>query len=333
MKITLRDVAERLGISVSTVSMAMRDNPLVAEETRRRVRAALDEMGYVYNRAGAQLRTRQSLSIGVAINDLMNPFFAEVIAAVEDRLAAAGRMVFLANTSESPERQQMFLRALAEHNADGLIVCPVAGSSVEDFRRFAASRPVVLVSRTLAGLTCDHIVNDDEMGGMLAARHLLDLGHRRIAWIGGGTRTSTFQRRWAGFTATLERAGVAPPVRIAARATREAGAAAASSLVEIDPPPTAAVCFGDLLALGLLAGLRRSGGPRVPEDLSVIGFDGIGEGEMADPVLTTVSIDRETIGKTAAAFLLERLADKGRPIQSSVVVPTLRPGATTGPCR
>lgn len=332
MKITLRDVAERLGISVSTVSMAMRDNPLVAEATRRRVQAALDEMGYVYNRAGAQLRTRQSLSVGVAINNLMNPFFAEVIAAVEDRLAAAGRMVFLANTAESPDRQRLFLRALAEHNADGLIVCPVEGSSVDDFKAFADSRPLVLVSRTLDGLDCDHAVNDDFMGGALAARHLRHLGHQRIVWVGGGEGTSTFQRRWAGFCETLSRDGIAPPMRIAAGATREAGYEAAGTVVAISPRPTAVFCFGDLLALGLLAGLRHHGGPCVPDEISVMGFDGIGEGAMAEPALTSISIDRVSIGTTAAAFLLDRLANPSHARQVRTFPPTLRFGATTGRC-
>jgi LacI family transcriptional regulator len=330
VNVTLRDVAERLGVSVSTVSMAMRGNPLVAEDTRARVRVALDEMGYVYNRAGAQLRTRQSLTVGVAINNLMNPFFAEVIAAVEDRLAASGRMVFLANTAESPERQQLFLKALAEHNADGLIVCPAEGSTSADFEAFAASHPLVLVSRTLEGFESDHVINDDIAGGRMAAHHLLALGHRRFAWVGGGAGTSTFQRRWSGFLSVLTEAGLEePPARLACLATREAGAEAAAAILALQTRPTAVVCFGDLVALGMIAGLRRRG-LQVPMDVSVMGFDGIGEGALTEPTLTTVSIDRQVIGATAAEFLLARLADPSIPLQARVAPPTLNIGGTTG---
>ena len=216
---TLRHIAEQLGVSTATVSLAMRDNERISQGTRDRVKAALAEHGYVYARSAASLRTSKTHTVGVILNNVSDPFFSALLASLEDALAKTGRTVFLCNTNESRERQSDFIRTMAEYNADGIIVSPAIGSTLEDFSpQHVPVPPLVFVSRAMFGLPFDHVVNDDHESGRLATERLLTLGHRRIAMVGGDPSTSPFVERLRGHRTALEQArvaynvsGIAPP--------------------------------------------------------------------------------------------------------------------------
>ena len=207
---TLRHIAEQLGVSTATVSLAMRDNERISQSTRDRVKAALAEHGYIYARSAASLRTSKTHTVGVILNNVSDPFFSALLASLEEALAESGQTVFLCNTNESCERQADFIRTMAEYNADGIIVSPAIGSSVEDFSpQHVPVPPLVFVSRTMFDSDFDFVINDDYEAGRLATERLLTLGHRRIAVVGGDPRASPFGERMRGHRAALERAHVA----------------------------------------------------------------------------------------------------------------------------
>ena len=206
---TLRTIADKLGVSTATVSLAMRDSRKISTGMRERVKAALVEEGYVYQRSAAGLRTSRTDTVGVIVNNVSDPFFSTLLASLEHALAATGRTVFLCNTGESVERQTDFIRKMSEYNADGVIMSPAVGSTAEDILALRqVMPPLVFVSRTFFDLPFDHVVNDDYEASVLAVNRLLSLGHRRIAFVGGDPSASPWGERIRGIRAALEHASV-----------------------------------------------------------------------------------------------------------------------------
>lgn len=202
--ITLSDIAKVLGVSKSTVSLAINNDPRVAEKTRRKVINKIDELGYVYNRSAAGLTTGRTNTIGIAVHDLPNPYFAEVCSAIESVLGSNDRLSFLCNTGESIERQKKFIEGLIEHGADGLILCPAINTDFDSLKLIFDRRlPTVLIVRDIEGAPLDFIGNDDPLAAKLATEHLINLGHVRIAMIGGGYQTSSARDRRSGFYSTM----------------------------------------------------------------------------------------------------------------------------------
>ena len=199
---TLRTIADKLGVSTATVSLAMRDSKKISTGMRSRVKAALVEEGYVYQRSAAGLRTSRTDTVGVIVNNISDPFIGTLFASLEVALAKTGRTVFLCNTDESVARQTDFIRRMSEYNADGIIVCPAIRSTSRDFHpKRGAIPPLVFVSRTMLDLDFDHVVNDDYEATVLSMNHLLSMGHRRIAFVGGDPSVSGFQERLRGYRA------------------------------------------------------------------------------------------------------------------------------------
>ena len=196
---TLRFIADRLGVSTATVSLAMRDNKRISEPVRNRVRAALAESGYVYSRSAASLRTSKSHTVGVLLNNVSDPFFSALLASLEAALGEAGRTNFLCNTNESVDRQTDFIRKMSEYNADGIIVTPAIGSRLEHVSSKRTSQPpLVFVSRTFRDSDFDYVINDDYEAGRLATHRLPEPGHRRIALAGGDSSVDIFGLRSRG---------------------------------------------------------------------------------------------------------------------------------------
>ena len=312
---TLRTIADKLGVSTATVSLAMRDSNKISTGMRRRVKAALVEEGYVYQRSAAGLRTSRTDTVGVVVNNVCDPFFSTLLASLEDALAKSGRTAFLCNTNESVARQTDFIRKMSEYNADGIIVSPAIGSTAEDFRPTGSLMPpLVFISRTMSDLGFDHVVNDDYAATVLPMNHLLGMGHRRIAFVGGDSSLSGFQERLRGYRTALERASidfddalVRPSVP-----TRRSGFQAARWIAELEPGPTAAIGYNDAVALGLSAGLQREG--LVPgRNFALVGHEDIEEASLANPPLTVTTVSREEMGSKAASALLERIAQPDAP--------------------
>jgi len=328
---TVKEIALLAGVSRATVSLVLRDSSLVAQSTRERVRKAIEELGYVYDRAAANLRTRSTKTIGLVVCEITNPFYAEMTAGIDDALDQAGWVAFLANTAESPVRQDRFIARMREQRVDGLLLSPAEGSDPELASRIrGAGLPVVEVLRRLDGEPGDYVGTDFTTGMTLAAEHLIKLGHTQIAYVGAKRQMSPGRDRLAGYVDTLKRHGLPFGQIVHCRPTREEGAHAVDRLLEGKPTdPTAILCYNDVCAFGVMLGLADRG--LVPgEDVAVVGFDNIAEAGLYRPTLSTVEIGARRIGEEAARLLLRRIAAPQASFESIVLPPRLIVRASCG---
>jgi len=306
--VTVTDIAEAIGVSRATVSLVLRGSPLVNVDTRAKVEAELRRQRYVYNRGAANLRRRTSSSVALVINDLSNPFFAEFASGVDEALGGKGFVTLLGSTGESPERQQAVLTTLMEHMPAGLILSPAEGSDAGQLRQVLGHANVLLFNRELPGADWDFLTLDNQQGAYLATRHLIEQGHRRIAFYGGHAVSSSCHQRRTGYAQALVEAGmpVQPAWLIETSPSRLDAAARTGELFALDAVPTAAVCYNDSVALGLMLGLA-SRGVQPGRDFAVTGFDDISEASVASPPLTTLTVNPRERGRQAAELLLLRL--------------------------
>ncbi|QEN89923.1 LacI family DNA-binding transcriptional regulator [Labrys sp. KNU-23] len=303
---TIVDIARAAGVSKSTVSLVLKDSPLVKSATRDRVIRAIDQLGYVYNRSAASLRTARSSFVGMVISDLMNPFFTELAVGIEDGLHNMGFVPILANTNEDVERQTRVLQSLREHGVAGIIMSPARGTDVWSLAEtLPRSLPMVLTMRRVEGSTLPYIGPDNRTGAREAVSHLINLGHRSVAFLGGFGSMTTQKERISGYRDALISAGL--PLRdeliFEAMPTRAGGAEAITAALASAHKPTAAFCYNDIVAMGATRALGLRG-VRVGIDFAVIGFDDIVEAEHNAPPLTTVNADTRIMGTRAARSLL-----------------------------
>ncbi|MFT2111691.1 LacI family DNA-binding transcriptional regulator [Marinomonas sp. 2405UD68-3] len=318
--LTLKDIAQDLGVSTATVSLSINNSPLVAEKTRLLVQAKIKEVGYVYNRRAASLITGKSGMVGLAIHDFTNPYFTEVCASAEKMLAQEGRMSLLCNSYESLGQQERFINALIEHNSDGLLLCPVVGTSLEQLQPLITrGLPTVLVTRDVDGSNMDFVGNDERYSLHLATRHLINLGHKRIAFIGGHIDAKAAKERRLGYTDALRLNGLVVDEGLMFDCENNSDAAerVLPQVLNVDSPPTAIVGFSDLIALGAISGLI-SMGLEPGKDVAVIGCDNISESRRHYSQLTTVNVQKSKIGEMAASFLFQRLLDPSMPPRRTI---------------
>ena len=323
--ITLSDIAGELGVSKATVSLAINGSPLVATKTREKILNKIEELGYVYNRGAAGLSTGQTRIIGLAVHDITNPYFSEVCAAIESVLSQNDRMSFLCNTNESLERQRGFVTTLVEHSADGMILCPAAGTDLASLQPLIRRGiPTVLLTRDIEGGEFDYVGNDDTLSLKLSTEHLIRLGHRRIAMLGGGQQTSTSHKRRAGYFRAMEENGISvdPALVIDCDTNPKAAEEAIPHILARSDRPSAIACYTDQVALGAISGLYRMG-LKPGKDIAVVGCDDIPEARRAYVQLTTARIQKWVIGQTAANLLIKRISDPDLPLQRVILAPEL----------
>jgi LacI family transcriptional regulator len=314
--VTVTDIADAVGVSRATVSLVLRGSPLVHADTRARVEAELTRQRYVYNRGAANLRRRTSTCVALVINDLANPFFAEFAAGVDEALGEKGYVTLLGSTGESPERQQAILGSLMEHTPAGVILSPAEGSDAAQLRKVLGARAnLLLFNRELSGADDWGFLGlDNQRGAQLATEHLIALGHRRIAFYGGHADSSSCRQRRAGHAKAMTQAGlpVDPAWLVESAPNRMDAVARLGELFGAQPPPTAAVCYNDMVALGLMLGLLARG-IRPGQDFAVTGFDDIAEAAMSVPPLTTLAVHPRACGRQAAQLVLEQLSEDAPP--------------------
>jgi LacI family transcriptional regulator len=300
------DIARAAGVSKSTVSLVLQGSGLVKADTRARVEATIERLGYVYNRGAANLRASSSSFVGMVISDLTNPFFAELAAGIESALYALGFVPILANTNEDVERQARVLRSLREHNVAGIIMSPARGADAWMLaNQLPATMPTIITMRRIIGSPFPYIGPDNRAGSREAVAHLLRLGHRRIAYLGGDEKITTQQERAAGWQDALAAAGVVydPDLVFPAPPTRAGGREAIERALASPKPPTAVFCYNDIVAMGAARAIAMRG--LTPgRDIAVVGFDDIAEAEHNAPPLTTVSADTREMGARCADSLL-----------------------------
>lgn len=308
--VTVIDIARAAGVSKSTVSLVLQGSSLVHEDTRAKVNAAIRELGYVYNRGAANLRQARSKIIGVVVNDLTNSFFAELAVGIDTIVQSSGFVQFLANSGEKADRQREVIASMREHGIAGLILSPARGTQASDLKPLVDSGlPVVLVVRNIPGAKVSSLLSDNYAGARAAVRHLVELGHRRIAFLGGFDDTHVYFERVLGYRDGLKEAGIAAveDFIIGSAPSRAGGLAALGRLLSLRrAQPTAALCFNDAVAFGVCDALRdRRLEPGA--DFAVVGFDDVIEAGSAVPALTTVSVDPQGMGQKAAQLLLKQI--------------------------
>lgn len=321
----MKDVAREAGVSTGTVSMVLNDSPRIAAATHDHVREVIRTLGYVYDRSAGNLRNRKSRIVGVSICDLVNPYYADVLAGIQETVDKLGRVPVLGNCAESVTRQLRFLETLREYNVEGLIVTPVIGTPKVDLQRVVDwNLPVVQVTRLVTGVDTDYVGVNNRMGAQLAVAHLAALGHKNIAYIGHTRRTTTGRDRLAGFSAGLKAAKLVAPEEhfVEANVTREGGVHAVVELFGRQPRPTALVCFNDVIAFGAMLGLRQLG-LEPGRDCAVVGIDNVTEAALWKPALTSVAVDADRIGQEAGRLLIRRLESPSLPTERVVLEPRL----------
>jgi len=326
---TIIDVAARAGVSKSLVSLVLRGSNSVSDERRRLVLEAAAELGYRPNAVARSLVRRRTNLFGIVLSDLHNPFFAEVIDGVQEAAGNEGYRTIISTIDRRALAEQRALDTLLELRVDGLILAsPMFGVQSID----AASRelPMVLVARKSDVPHVDSVTNDDPTGARLVVDHLVALGHRRIAHIDGGRGAGAAERR-EGYEHAMRERGLGDVVRVVPGSyTEEGGYHGVESLLAAGPLPTAIFVANDLAALGAL-GILAERGIRVPQDVSIVGYDNTALAAVRHINLTTVDQPRPDMGRKAVELLLERLASRRETARSVLVPPTLVVRGTTAP--
>lgn len=303
----IREVAREARVSIGTVSNVLNHPDRVLKETRLRVEKAMKDLGFVRSRAAGQLRSRRSALVGVIVPDVGNPYWATVIRGIETVLDDAGLALIVGSTHQNPARQTRLLRDFESQGVDGLIVAPINGKS--EWASFTNRRfGVVSLERRTRESSTSWVSLNNVAGARLAVTHLLERGHRRIAFVNGPLRVSWCAERHRGVREGLEGFGLDPDDALVELTVEDLtvveGSEVAERLMLIDPKVSAVMCANDLLALGVNLGLRRSG-LSIPRDIALVGYDDVDFAAALAPPLTTVRQPAFDVGRAAATLLLK----------------------------
>jgi LacI family transcriptional regulator len=322
-RVTLLDIAADADVSRSTVSLVIRNVPSVAETTRKRVLRSIKKLGYVYHRGAASLRRQHSHAVGLIVSDITNSFFAEIIVAIEERLAEAGFVTILGNASEDHSKEERLLRTMREFPADGILICPTLhGETLNRIANSGEVLPVVAIARRVPGF--DYVGIDNAQGAILAIEHLYRIGHRRIAFLGAHPNLLTVDDRLKGYQQAFSQMQLKfdPLLVLSTDLNRRGGFDGVQKLMKAKNPPSAVLCFNDVVALGAMEGIQRLG--RKPgADVGIVGFNNIPESAQCVPGLTTIDNSPHQLGESAAELLLKRIEQRAAPIRTLVLQPQL----------
>lgn len=330
---TMEDVAERAGVSRALVSLVMRNSPKVSDHRRRAVLEAAKDLGYQPHIMARSLASRTSNIVGVMVSDLRNAFFADVVEGMDSAAQESGLELILNTGRRSAARERTALESLLAFRPGGIILLsPILPAGA--IRDAAQQAPLVLVSRSSSIAGVDTVNDDGEVGAGLAVDHLASLGHRRIVHLDGGTAFSAAPRR-KGYRAAMERHGLEPMV-VPSEHTDSAGLAAVQKLLNLfsrNNFPTALVCGNDFNAVGAMSALEEAG-LRVPDDVSIIGYDNTSLAALRHVSLTTIDQPRVQMGRLAVEALVERLrADRTDPVRRRLQPSLVVRSTTSAPTR
>ncbi|ROP49134.1 MULTISPECIES: LacI family DNA-binding transcriptional regulator [unclassified Rathayibacter] len=311
MAVTIRDIARECGVAASTVSRALADDRSIGRATKARVAEAAERLGYRVNRSAQGLITGRTRNLGLIVPDLRNPFFADVAKGVQTRARERGFAVFVSDADESPSLERTAIDDLSPQ-VDGLLICSPRMSD-EGLQALGIADRAVLLHRRAEGFAS--VVADIADGMRQAITHLHALGHSRIAYLGGPTASWSGRERGRGMRSAAQDLGI--ELRELGPVSPDFGGGLAGADAVLASGVSAVIAFNDLVAVGLLSRFAARG-VRVPEDVSVVGFDDILVSAVATPALTTVSVPRMRAGEAAVEMHLERAG--GRDEASSVAV-------------
>lgn len=328
--VSIRDVAQRAGVSVGTVSNVLNGSPRVAPDTVERVRAAIAALGYVRNDAARQLRAGRSTTVGLVVLDVRNPFFTDVARGAEDEAAKSGLSIILGNSSEDTERESGYLDLFEEQRVHGVLISPFGDIEARLVELRRRGTPVVLVDRESRDAALSSVSVDDIAGGRLAAAHLLATGRRHLVFAGGPLEIRQVADRLAGARAAVgEVPGATLEVLETPALTVLDGRTLGQQILARSDRPDGIFAANDLVAVGLLQALVMAGDARVPDDIALVGFDDIDFAAAAVVPLTSVRQPRHEIGATALRILREEAAEPDLPPRRIVFQPELVARAST----
>lgn len=321
MSVSIKDIARRAGVSHSTVSRALTDSPLVNAQTKVYIQQLAQEMGYTPSAVARAMLTRHTGTVGVVVTSIADPFVAEVVRGIEETALDCGYNILLCNSDDDPGREIAAVRALRVKWVDAVIVTASrVGSFYAELTEIHV--PVVLINNQQPGEYSFSVRNDDFIGGRLVGEYLLGLGHRRIAYISGREMATSSQLRLEGCQSVLHEARVEIPPQwiISGDGRPTGGERAVGPLFEQTPHPTAIFCYNDQTAMGALRALKARG-LRVPQDMSVAGYDDIAAASYLDPPLTTVAQAKYELGQQAFEMVLALI--RGEQVQDVLLKPEL----------
>jgi len=330
---SIKDVANHASVAVGTVSNVLNYPDRVSQRTKDRVLKAIDELGFVRNDAARQLRAGHSRTIGLIVLDVGNPFFTSVVRAAEDAAALLGSAVLLGDSGHDAAREANYIDLFQEQRVQGLLISPVGDVTERLDLLRERGVPTVLVDRLADEAKFSSVAVDDDAGGYLAARHLLDTGRRRLAFVGGPTSIRQVADRAQGAQrAVKEEPEATLEVLESEGQTVLAGRSVGDSLVERgrDGLPDGIFCANDLLALGVMQSLTMTHTFRIPQDVALIGYDDIDFAVSAVVPLSSIRQPTEALGRTAIELLSEEVESQSPTHRSVIFTPELVVRQSTG---
>jgi LacI family transcriptional regulator len=322
--VTIRDVAAIAQVSTSTVSHVINDTRYVSPATRERVLSAMATLNYSPNRLARSLRNSRTLTLGVLLPNSANPFFAELLLGVEAACFDFGYNIIMGNANDNPERELSYLEVLLSRKVDGILLVST-GAFKESIALLASHDvPVVVVDRATNLPSVDEIFTENKQGGMIAINYLLNLGHIRIGCITGPSFLTPSAERVAGYYEAMKAAGISVDSRwvVIGDFQHETGYSGCRQLLRLPEPPTAIFACNDLMAVGALCAVHEAG-LRVPDDISVIGYDDVPLASYTVPRLTTIAQPARQLGRLAVERLVARLQNQEMPVLREKLAVTL----------
>lgn len=317
---TIKEVAAHAGVGIKTVSRVLNDEPNVRPETRQRVLAAVDALGYRRNAIASSIRRRdqRTSSIGLIVEDLINPFASAITRVIQDYSAERGHLVLVGSSDGDPERERELVGEFCSRRVDGLIVMPSgADQSYLEAERTLGTQ-IVFADRPGRRIKADAVVSENAGGVAGAVRHLAQRGHTRVAYLGDRQSVYTAAQRLSGFRSEMDGLGDGADRRYVRTGLREREQAysAALDVLDAEPAPTALVCGNNLTAIGAIHAMQDLG---VRDRVAFIAFDDLELADLLQPALTVVAQDSNAIGLEAARLLFKRLEDPGAPVRRATV--------------
>jgi len=309
MPVTIKDIAKQVNVSHSTVSRALRGSPLIAKSTAKRIRQTAAEIGYLPSVPARSLKTKRSQALGVIVSNIDDPYFSEILQGIEDVAQGSGYSLFMAASRRDPGREQAIVQVMREHRVDGVIICSTSFSPEQSQQFHKYSIPIVVINNQAAEDYRYSIYHDDVDGSSQVTRHLIELGHQKIAYLGNSLSGRTTMDRLTGFQKEINAAGLSIPAAYIHQVPGggpEEGLIGLDHFLDLSERPTALVCFNDMMAIGILKGLQQAG-IQVPQEWSVTGFDNIIFSAYTNPPLTTFDQPKHFIGAEAARLMLNLL--------------------------
>ena len=328
---TAKDVAKYAGVSIATVSRVVNQQASVSPDVRAKVRHAIEALGYQPSRTAQRLRAKRGHVIGVVISDIQNPFFTAVVRGIEDVAYQHGYSLILCNSDEDSDKEHLYLDVMRAEAVAGVILATTIEDNVAARQLISDGIPLIAIDRQLNDPDIDSVLVDSVQGTVEAMSHLIELGHRRIGFIGGPVTITTMRERRDGYVLAHQQHGlpVSPELIKLVSPKQAGGYASAQELLDLHPPITALFAGNNLIALGALSAIHERG-LCIPRDLSVLCFSDLPWAQLLQPPLTVVTQPDYELGQKAAELLIERFQQPHKPVSHLQLGLSLTIRASTG---